>query len=63
MNVNENISAFLKLLDYAASGIGSVAGSMLTSWQAEKEVQAKLIAAKGEAEATKIKAEGDVNAY
>ena len=63
MNVNENISALLKLLDYAASGIGSVAGSMLASWQAEKEVQAKLIAAKGEAEATKIQAEGDENAY
>ena len=63
MNVNENISALLKLLDYAASGIGSVAGSMLASWQAEKEVQAKLITAKGEAEAAKIKAEGAVNAY
>ena len=63
MNLNENISALLKLADYVASGIGSVAGSMLASWQAEKAVQAKLITVKGEVEATKIKAQGDVNAY
>ena len=63
VDINIKVPALEKLLDYAASGIGSVAGSMLASWQAEKEVQAKLIAAKGKAEATKIKAEGDVNAY
>ena len=63
MNVNENISALLKLADYVASGIGSVAGPMLAGWRANREVQAKLISAKGEAEATKIEAEGDVDAY
>ena len=57
-----NISALLKLADYVASGIGSVAGPMLASWRAEREVQAKLIAAKGEAKATMIKAEGVVDA-
>ena len=63
VDINIKVPALEKLLDYTASGIGSVAGSMLASWQAEKAVQAKLISAKGEAEATKIKAEGDVNAY
>ena len=57
-----NISALMKLADYVASGIGSVAGPMLARWRAEREVQAKLIAAIGEAEATKIKAEGVVDA-
>ena len=57
-----NISALLKLADYVASGIGSVAGPMLARWRAEREVQAKLIAAKGEADASKIKAEGVVDA-
>ena len=52
-----NNSALLKLADYVASGIGSVAGPMLARWQAEREVQAKLISAKGEAEATKNLAE------
>ena len=63
VDINIKVPALEKLLDYTASGIGSVAGSMLASWQAEKVVQAKLITAKGEAEATNIKAEGDVNAY
>ena len=58
-----NISALLKLADYVSSGIGSVAGPILARWRAERDVQqAKLIAAKGEAEATKIKAEGVVDA-
>ena len=63
MNVNENISALLKLADYVASDIGSVAGPMLAGWRANREVQVKLITAKGEAVVTKINAEGDVNAY
>ena len=63
VDINIKVPALEKLLDYTASGIGSVAGSMLASWQAEKAVQAQLITAKGEAEATNIKAEGDVNAY
>ena len=63
IDINIKVPALEKLLDYLSSGIGSVAGPMLASWQAEKEVQGKLITAKGEAEATKIKAEGDVNAF
>ena len=55
VDINIKVLALEKLLDYTSSGIGSVAGPILASWQAEKEVQAKLITAKGEAEATKIK--------
>ena len=56
------MSAISKLADYAASGIGSVAGPMLASWQARREANAKLIAAKGEVEAQRILAEGQAHA-
>lgn len=46
-----------KLLDYAASGIGGVAGPMLAPWRARRETEAKLIQAQGEAEARQIEAE------
>ena len=52
------VAGVSKLADYAASGIGSVAGPMLASWKARKEANAKLIAAKGEVEAQRILAEG-----
>ena len=45
-------------MDYAASGIGSVAGPMLASWKARQEAKAKSIAARGEAETQRILAEG-----
>ena len=62
MDVNIKIPALEKLVDYVASGIGSVAGSMLAPWQARREVQAKQIAAKGEAETLDIRAEGQSSA-
>ncbi len=49
-----------KLLEYAASGIGSVAGPMLAPWRARREAHAKRIAAKGAVEAQRILAEGQV---
>ena len=52
------VPSISKLADYAASGIGSVAGPMLASWKARREANAKLLAAKGEAEAQRILAEG-----
>lgn len=58
MDINLKIPAIEKLMDYAASGIGSVAGSMLASWKARQEAKAKSIAAHGEAEAQRILAEG-----
>lgn len=56
--MNVKIPALEKLLDYTASGVGSIAGPMLAPWKARRETQAKLIAAKGEAEIQKALAEG-----
>ena len=50
MDIKVNIPALEKLMDYSASGIGSVAGSILVSWKARQEAKAKAIAAKGEVE-------------
>ena len=58
MDVNIKIAALEKLLDYTASGIGSVAGSMLAPWKAGRDAKAKLITAKGEVEAQRILADG-----
>ena len=58
MDLNLKIPAIEKLLDYTASGIGSVAGPMLASWRAGKEANAKLIAARGDVEAQRILSEG-----
>lgn len=40
-----------KLMDYAASGIGAIAGPMLSPWKARQEAKVKLIQAKAEADA------------
>ena len=58
MDVNIKVPALEKLLDYGASGIGSVAGPMLAPWKAGRDARAKLVAAQGEVEAQKILAEG-----
>ena len=60
--MNLNVPAIEKLLDYAASGIGSVAGPMLASWRARSETQAKLIAAEGDAKVLAIHAEAQSKA-
>ncbi len=57
MDIELKVPALEKLLDYAASGIGSVAGSMLASWKAGRDARARLVAAQGEAEVQKILAE------
>ena len=62
MEIGPLVSGISKLADYAASGIGSVAGPMLASWKARREANAKLIAAKGEVEAQGILAEGQAHA-
>ena len=61
MDIKVNIPALEKLMDYSASGIGSVAGSMLVSWKARQEAKAKAIAAKGEVEAQRIVTEGQAD--
>ena len=62
MDVSLNIPALEKLVDYTASGIGSVAGSMLAPWKARREAQARQIAAKGEADSLLIQAEAQSKA-
>ena len=54
-------SALLKLAQYAASGIGSVAGPMLAAWRARKEAEAKQILAQGDANSLMTLAEGQAN--
>ena len=58
MDVKIKVPGIEKLLDYAASGVGSIAGPMLAPWKAGREAKAKLRTAKGEAEAKRILAEG-----
>ena len=57
-----NVKALEKLVDYAASGIGSVAGSMLAPWRARREALAKQIAATGDADALLIQAKAQAEA-
>lgn len=62
MDVNLNVPAVEKLVDYAASGIGSVAGSMLALWKAQQEAKAKQVAAEGDATVLEIQAEAQSKA-
>lgn len=57
-----NVKALEKLVDYAASGIGSVAGSMLAPWRARREARAKQIVATGDADALLIQAKAQAEA-
>ncbi|MCY4579083.1 MAG: DUF2806 domain-containing protein [Chloroflexi bacterium] len=58
MDINLTIPAIEKLLDYAASGIGSIAGPMLAPWKARQEAKARSIATQEESESQRILAEG-----
>ena len=62
MDVNLKVSALDKLLDYAASGIGSVAGPILANWRARQEAQAKLTAAEGDASVLQVRANAQAKA-
>ena len=57
-----NIPAIEKLLDYVASGIGSIAGTYLAPWKAKQEVKSKLITAEGGARILTIQAEAQTQA-
>ena len=56
------IPGLLKLIDYGASGIGSVAVPMLAPWRSRREAKATLIDAKAESDSLKILAEGRATA-
>lgn len=56
------IPAIDKLVELAASGIGSVAGTFLAPWKARKEGTARVIAAKADAEVLSLQAKAHVEA-
>ena len=62
MDINLKIPAFEKLLDFVASGIGSIAGPMLEPWKAKQKVKAKRITAEGEKRILIIQAEAQSEA-
>ncbi|MDE0300496.1 MAG: DUF2806 domain-containing protein [Candidatus Poribacteria bacterium] len=57
-----SIPALEKLVDYVASGVGSVAGPMLAPWKARQETKARLVNAKGRADELVIQARGQSTA-
>ena len=61
-NLAQVVPGFLKLVHYAASGMGSVAGTMLAPWKARREALARQIAAQGESDSLRILAEGQASA-
>lgn len=54
MDINIKVPAIEKLVEYVASGIGSIAGSMLAPWKARKQAKAKLITAEAEANSLRV---------
>ena len=53
------VPAIDKLIDYAASGVGSIAGPMLANWKAAKEGRARLTSARFDADVRRIEAESN----
>ncbi len=62
MDVNLKVPALDKLVDYAGSGIGAIAGPMLAPWRARQQAKAKLIEAKAEADSLKLVADAQAEA-
>ena len=56
------VPALEKLIDYTASGIGSVAGSMLAPWRARQAADALRASAQGEADSMRIIAAAQADA-
>ena len=61
VDVNLKVPAVEKLLDYAASGIGAVAGPMLARRQAQAAADAARIKAQGQAEVLRINAQAQAD--
>lgn len=61
-DLNLNVPALEKLIDYAASGVGAVAGSMFGPLKASQEGKAKLTSARVDAEVRRIEAESEAGA-
>ena len=59
LNINIKVPAVEKLVEYAASGIGAVAGSMLAPWKASRERKARITSAQADAEVRITHAESE----
>ena len=57
MDVNVRVPGLEKLLDYAASGVGAIAGPMLANWIASREGKARLTSTHFDAEVRLIETE------
>ena len=62
VDVNLKVPALEKLVDYAASGIGAVAGPMLATWKARQDAKAKLIGVQTEADSLRLIADAQADA-
>ena len=62
MDINVNVRAIEKLIDYTASGIGSVAGHLLATRIARREVEVQRILAEGRAATMQIIAKAQADA-
>ena len=59
MDVSVRVPGMEKLLDYAASGVGAIAGPMLANWRASREGKARLTSARVDAEVRRIETESN----
>ena len=57
MRMEVKVPAIDKLVDYAASGIGAIAGPMLAPWKARQDAKVELIRTEAESKARIIHAE------
>ena len=62
LNLIAKVLGVDKLLDYAASGVGAIAGPILAPWKASRDGQARLISAEADASVREINARADANA-
>ena len=61
-DLNLKVPAIEKLIDYGATGVGAIAGPLLSPWKASREGKAKLIAAETDAKVREIHARTDAHA-
>lgn len=63
ISVEIKIPALEKLIDYSASGIGAVAGTVLSTWKANKLAQAKLVETNSAADSMRIISQAQAEAH
>lgn len=63
INVAIRVTALDKLVEYVASGIGSIAGPMLATWKARRKAEALRIEAHGKSDSLRIIAKAQADAH